>query len=115
MKKIIFILSILSLSSLLISWGIYGHEHINKAAVMALPQPMQTFFYNHIDFITQESTVPDLRKYTLSDRAENPRHFIDLENYGGMDSLPLTFAEVKNKYDDKFISQNGVLPWYIDS
>jgi hypothetical protein len=33
------------------------HERINRAAVMALPKPLQTFFFNHIDFITQESTV----------------------------------------------------------
>ena len=108
-------LTAIVLAPIIISWGVFGHEHINRAAVLALPSPLQTFFYNHIDFITQESTVPDLRKYTLSDKAENPRHFVDLENYGGMDSLPLTFGEVKSRYDDKFISQNGILPWYIDS
>ena len=26
-----------------ISWGPFGHEHINKAAVLALPEPVQTF------------------------------------------------------------------------
>jgi hypothetical protein len=52
----------------------------NKAAVMALPKPLQVFFYNHIDFITQESTVPDLRKSVLKDKAENPRHYFDMEN-----------------------------------
>jgi hypothetical protein len=27
-----------------ISWGIVGHERINKAAVMALPKPLLVFF-----------------------------------------------------------------------
>lgn len=101
------------IAPLLISWGMYGHEHINRAAVLVLPAPLQTFFYNHIDFITQESTVPDLRKYTLNDKSENPRHFIDLENYGSMDSMPANLADAKKKYDDKFLSQNGILPWYM--
>ncbi|HXC07114.1 MAG TPA: zinc dependent phospholipase C family protein [Bacteroidia bacterium] len=105
--------TLLALAPALISWGIFGHEHINRAAVMALPEPVQSFFYNHIDFVTQESTVPDLRKYTLHDKAENPRHYIDLENFGGMDSLPLTMEDAKKKYDDKFLQQNGILPWYL--
>ncbi|MEP7264087.1 MAG: zinc dependent phospholipase C family protein [Bacteroidota bacterium] len=97
----------------LLSWGTFGHEHINHAATLLLPPPLQTFFYNHIDFITQESTVPDLRKYTLNDKSENPRHFIDLENFGSIDSLPLKMTDVKSKYDDMFLQQNGILPWYI--
>lgn len=100
-------------SAICISWGTFGHEHIDRAAVFALPEPMRQFFYNHIDFITQESTVPDLRKYTLNDKAENPRHFIDLENFGSLDSLPKTTEELKKKYDDKFLNQNGILFWYV--
>jgi len=114
MRKIIHLSVLLCLAVTLISWGTFGHEHINRSAVFALPAPLQSFFYNHIDFITQESTVPDLRKYTLNDKAENPRHFIDLENFGTMDSLPATLEEAKKKYDDKFLQSNGILPWYIE-
>lgn len=98
---------------LLFSWGIFGHEHINRAAVLALPTPLLSFFYNHIDFITKESSVPDLRKYTLNDKTETPRHFINLENFGASDSVPALLAEAKKKYDEKFLQQNGILPWYI--
>lgn len=112
MKKIILISCITLSSAFLISWGTFGHEHINRAAVMALPDPLQTFFYNHIDFMTQEATVPDLRKYTLNDKSEGPRHFIDLENYGSIDTVPKTMEEAKKKYDEKFLSQNGILLWY---
>jgi len=113
MKKIAVAFTILILSFGLVSWGVFGHEHINNAAVFTLLKPLQTFFYNHINFITNESTVPDVRKYALSDRAENPRHYIDLENFGSVDSLPKTLEELNKKYDKKFISENGILPWYI--
>ena len=112
-QKSILLLIIVS-APFLIFWGAFGHEHINRAAVLALPKPLQIFFFNHADFITQESTVPDLRKYTLNDKAENPRHFIDLENFGSLDSLPKTLSEAKTRYDEKFLQQNGILPWYIE-
>lgn len=107
------LLIIFLLPPFLISWGTFGHEHINRASVLALPTELQTFFYNHIDFITQESTVPDLRKYTLNDKKENPRHFIDLENFGSLDSMPKTLEEANSKYNETFLQQNGILPWYI--
>jgi hypothetical protein len=97
-----------------LSWGIVGHERINKAAVMALPRPLQVFFYNHIDFITQEASVPDIRKYALKYKEENPRHYFDMENFGSADSLPKTLEEATKKYDAKFLSDNGILPWYIE-
>jgi hypothetical protein len=112
-KKAFVSFSIICIAFVSISWGIFGHEHINNAAVMALPKPLQIFFYNHIDFITQESTVPDLRVYTLTDKEEFPRHFIDVENFGSLDSIPRSFDLAKKKYDDKFLSSNGVLPWRI--
>jgi hypothetical protein len=96
-----------------ISWGIVGHQRINRGAVMALPKPLQTFFYNHIDFLTQESTVPDLRKSVLKDKEEGGRHFFDMENFGVADSFPKTLEAAKKKYDNAFLSKNGTLPWYI--
>ena len=114
MKKILSVFYIGIIASFFISWGTFGHEHINRSAVFALPAPLQLFFYNHIDFITQDSTVPDLRKYTLNDKTENPRHFIDLENFGSFDSLPQTLVEAKKKYEDTFLQQNGILPWFME-
>jgi hypothetical protein len=104
----------LGIGFLTLSWGIVGHERINKAAVMALPQPLQLFFYNHIDFITQEASVPDIRKYALNYKDENPRHYFDMENFGAVDSIPKTLEEAKKKYDAKFLNDNGILPWYIE-
>lgn len=99
---------------MLISWGKFGHEHINRAAVMALPMPMQSFYYNHIDYITQESNEPDIRKYTMSDTAEYPRHFIHLEALGNLDTVPKSPAAALKKYDRKFFIRHGMLPWAIE-
>src|ERR1700712_3367971 len=103
----------LCLALLLVSWGKYGHEHINHAVVMNLPKAMQGFYYNHIDFITVESNLPDVRKYTIGDSAEFPRHHIHLEAYGKFDEIPKSTKEIKAKYDAKFLWKHGILPWYI--
>ncbi|MEO8255427.1 MAG: zinc dependent phospholipase C family protein [Flavobacterium sp.] len=113
LKEKVLTFLVISVAFISLSWGIFGHEHINNGAVMALPKPLQTFFYNHIDFITQESTVPDLRKYTLRDKAEGPRHYMDVENYGSQDSIPHSYEEAKKKYTEKFLTDNGFVAWYI--
>ncbi|RFS18354.1 zinc dependent phospholipase C family protein [Emticicia sp. C21] len=118
MKKRIFtytalIVTSFSLLLMLSSWGMWGHQHINKSAIFALPEELRIFFYNHLDFVVEESNVPDLRKYTLSDKAENPRHYIDIEDFGSIDSLPLTSKQANAKYDAKVLQTNGILPWYI--
>ncbi|HET6224811.1 MAG TPA: zinc dependent phospholipase C family protein [Bacteroidia bacterium] len=108
-RLIIISLSIVFFSS----WGTFGHEHINRAAVLALPDSMRHFFFNHIDYMTQESTVPDLRKYTMLDKTETPRHYIDLEKFGAIDSIPRNYAEAVLKYKPEFLNEFGILPWYI--
>lgn len=120
MKKIILrvtaiMVIVCSATGMLMAWGTFGHQHINHAAVLSLPEPMRVFFYNHIDFITEESVVPDLRKYTLKDKAENPRHYIDIEGFEGktFDELPKTMKEITAAYDEKFLQKMGILPWYI--
>ncbi|GAB2562091.1 zinc dependent phospholipase C family protein [Spirosoma aerophilum] len=112
-KSWLFPMAMLLVAPALLAWGTFGHEHINRAAVMALPDSLQTFFFNHVDFITQESTVPDLRKYTLNDKAENPRHYIDIENFKPQPEQLLTLADAQKAYDANFLQQNGILPWYI--
>ncbi|MEO6219313.1 MAG: zinc dependent phospholipase C family protein, partial [Ginsengibacter sp.] len=103
--------------TLLYAWGAWGHKHINRAAVFALPDGMIKFYYNHIDFITEGSVVPDLRRGILNDKAESPRHFIDIEDFGAIpfDSFPKTTKEAYTKYDSSILNKNGYLPWYIQN
>ncbi|MCL6524015.1 MAG: S1/P1 Nuclease [Thermoflavifilum sp.] len=101
---------------LCLSWGIWGHQHINRAAVFALPDSMRVFFFNHIDYITEEAAVPDLRKYVIGDKAEPDRHYIDLEEFGEhpFDSLPRSWSAAVKKYGERKLHQAGILPWYIE-
>ncbi|HEY8659349.1 MAG TPA: zinc dependent phospholipase C family protein [Hanamia sp.] len=103
--------------SLVFAWGSWGHKHISRAAVFALPKGMQEFYYNHIDFITESAVVPDLRRGLLNDRNEGPRHYIDIEDFGNLplSSFPKTTKEVYKKYDSSFLNRTGYLPWYIQN
>jgi hypothetical protein len=112
---LVFVLAI-GVVSLVFAWGAWGHQHINRAAVFGLPDEMRPFFYNHIDFITEEAVVPDLRKYTIGDKAEFPRHYINMESYDPQAmsvNLPLTMKEARAKYPDSLLNKAGILPWYI--
>lgn len=113
MQKILPTLLIILSLPLLLSWGPYGHERINHAAVLALPHPMLPFFYNHIDYITHAGAMPDIRRNILNDKNEDPRHYFDQENFRAADSLPATLEEARQKYGEEFLQKNGILPWYI--
>ena len=118
-KMLIYLFTILFLLTgmpLSFGWGIWGHKHINKAAVFALPAELRTFFYNHIDFITEESVVPDIRKYTINDKMEFARHYIDIEDFGmPVEDFPKTMKEATSKFDSTLLQKSGMLPWYIQT
>lgn len=117
LKTAIIIFLIGSCISLAYAWGSWGHKHISRAAVFALPDSMRPFFYNHIDFITEGAVVPDLRKYIINDKAEGPRHYIDIEDFGNLpiSEFPKTTKEAYTKYDSAFLYKTGYLPWYIQN
>ena len=97
------------------AWGVWGHCKINRGAVLALPRDMGMFFYNHADFLTEESVAPDIRKYTMGDSVEFPRHYIDLENYNYTTpaDMPKTSDAAKVRFGDDMVKHNGTLPWTI--
>jgi S1/P1 Nuclease len=102
--------------NLLFAWGAWGHKHINRAAVFALPDSMRKFYYNHIDFITEGAVVPDLRRGLLNDKNESHRHYIDVEDFHApISALPKTTKEAYAKYDSAFLNKTGYLPWYIQN
>lgn len=112
----IFIIFLITYINLLFAWGAWGHKHINRASVFTLPDSMQKFYYNHVDFITEGAVVPDLRRGILNDKAESPRHFIDIEDFGiPIETFPKTSREAYTIYDSAFLNKTGYLPWYIQS
>ena len=96
-------------------WGVWGHSKINRGAVLALPKEMGMFFYNHADYITEESVAPDIRKYGMGDKTEFPRHYIDLEdyNYDKPSGMPKTADEARAKFGKDSVDKYGTLPWTI--
>ena len=120
MKRSIQVLLIFLLTasvSLLFAWGQWGHKHISRAAVFALPENMQKFYYNHIDFITEGAVIPDLRKAIINDKNESPGHYIDIEDFGKIpfNSLPETRKQAFSKYGSAFLNKTGYLPWHIQT
>lgn len=99
----------------LFGWGVWAHEHINRAAIFALPEPLRSFYFNHNDFITIQASVPDLRKHLLSLKAESARHFFNTEAYGNdaFSGIPKLWQDAEQKYGSKVLYKNGILPWYI--
>lgn len=116
-STLIIVLLVTGSVSVLFAWGEWGHKHINRAAVFALPDGMIKFYYNHIDFITESAVVPDLRRGVLNDKAEPPRHYIDIEDFGNIpiESFPKTTKEAYQKWDSAFLNKTGYLPWYIQN
>jgi hypothetical protein len=113
-KKLAFFSLLIGIPFLAASWGMWGHQHINRAAIFALPEPLRIFYYNHADFITEEAVVPDVRKYSMNDKAEFPRHYIDLEDYNyPADTLPREPSKAYALYDEKTRNERGIVPWYI--
>jgi len=116
LRFLVIILFIAGNVSMLYAWGFWAHQRINRAAVFALPDSMRVFFYNHIDFITEESVIPDVRKFAINDKAESNRHYIDLEMLRKSPSeiIPQTMKEATAKYHDTLLQKAGLLPWYMD-
>lgn len=115
-RVVLLVTLLLSVPSLLFAWGAWSHQRINRAAILALPPAMRTFFYNHADFLTEEAVLPDARKYVIGDRAEFARHFINPEAYnlGPLAQFPRTWAEAQTRFDAATLEKNGTLPWYIE-
>lgn len=96
------------------AWGFFAHKKINYYAVFALPSKLAGFYKSNIDLITEKAVDPDKRCYI--DSAEGPRHFIDIEDYRQdqqIDSIPIHWSQIKEKFQERQLLQNGIIPWQI--
>lgn len=99
----------------LCSWGFFAHKKINHYAVFALPSKLAVFYKANIELITEKAVDPDKRCFV--DSAEGPRHFIDIEDYRPdrvVDSIPLHWSQVKEKFRERELLKNGIIPWQIN-
>jgi hypothetical protein len=116
-RYLIFTILLCISAGLVYGWGFWAHQRINRSAVFSLPEDMRRFYYNHIDFISEEAVMPDVRIYAINDKAEANRHYIDMEylRKSPAETIPPDWKDARAKYKDSLLQESGILPWYIDS
>ncbi len=100
---------VLALSVSLGAWGRKGHAAVNRAALTTLPVELEPWYAGRSGFVVEHASDPDHWK---QDRKEGPRHFLDMEPYGGPDHLPTTLEEAQARVGGRYY-RLGVLPWII--
>ena len=93
------------------SWGFNPHKKINETAVFLLPTDLALFYKVHIQKITEKATDADKRCYV--DTSEGPRHYIDLDRYEDVDSIPIHWSKAKEKLTERKLLAQGIVPWQI--
>ena len=95
---------------LIYSWGEKGHTVINKKAVELLPKEMDSFKVWK-DYLAQHASDADIRRKT--DKAEAPRHFIDIDFYKEFLEGKMIENEDQliSEYGDSTVMAKGILPW----
>ncbi len=92
------------------SWGEKGHAVINNNAVELLPKEMDSFKVWK-DYLAQHASDADIRRKT--DKAEAPRHYIDIDFYTEFlnGKMIENENELISKYGDSTVTEKGILPW----
>ena len=112
MKRLTITLALVIPMLLCTSWGFFAHRRINQLATFTLPPAMLGFYKTNYEYITEQATSADRRRYM--DTLEAPRHYLDVENYEKhIDSIPERFSAALAKYGHLKLHQNGILPWQI--
>jgi hypothetical protein len=103
-----------SLTLLISGWGFFAHQQINRLAVFTLPLEMIGFYKKNISYITETSTNPDRRRFSMPEEA--PRHYVDIDHYGdsALYKLPRFWNEAVEKYSEDTLMAYGIVPWHIN-
>jgi hypothetical protein len=115
MRKLTLLLSFVIISQKCFCWGFFAHQKINYYAVFLLPPEMMALYKPNIEFITEHGVDPDKRRYSVAE--EGPRHYIDIDHYGKypFDSLPHKWEDAVAKYSLITITENGIVPWWVQT
>jgi hypothetical protein len=113
LKKILFVILLVSITSESYCWGFFAHKKINYFAVFLLPPQMLVLYKPNIEFLSEHAVDPDKRRYAVA--AEGPRHYIDIDYYGKYPypELPHNWKEAVAKFGEDSLTANGILPWHI--
>lgn len=91
-------------------WGFFGHRLITEMAVYSLPMDLVGFYKEHKDYLVEGSVKPDKRRYVID--AEGPRHYIDLDLYDAVDSIPKYWLDAVQRYGEDSLAAHGLGPWH---
>ena len=91
------------------AWGDQGHRVVSTLALDGLPPDLRAWYAGHESEVGDHASDPD---HWRNDRKEGPRHFLDVEPYGGADHLPRTLEEAQAMLGGDYYRQ-GVVPWII--
>jgi hypothetical protein len=85
------VVTVVALSCGMLAWGPDGHQFVNRAAAMAVPQEMPSFFRSAVDQLEYLGPEPDRWRSPSEPslkNAQEPEHYIDLELLEGFGELP---------------------------
>src|SRR5579863_4400567 len=104
---------LLMTSALCFGWGFLVHRTVAQLSVYQLPKEMRPFFYMNMNYLVTESIGPDVRRN--SDPSENPKHFIDAENYGdsALWKMPLRWDDAVRIYSKDTLMKYGYVPYQV--
>jgi hypothetical protein len=95
-------------------WGFFAHKKINENACYAVPDPLFSFYKEHVDYIRDHSVDPDKRRHSTVGEAE--KHYIDIDHYSSnKDSLrkyfPRRWDEAVLLYSEDTLTAYGIGPY----
>jgi hypothetical protein len=96
-------------SAPLCAWGDKGHRTVSALALRSLPAEPRRWFTGQESVVADHASDPDHWK---QDRKEGPRHFLNVEPYGGQEQVPHALEDAQAKLRGDFY-RRGVLPWII--
>ncbi len=102
-------------------WGFFAHKKINRLAIFTLPDDMFGFYKANADYLTEHSVDADKRRHSVKDEA--PKHYIDLDHFGGdsisdpqalFDLMPRKWYDAVDKFTEDSLKAYGILPWNLN-
>ncbi len=98
----------------IMGWGFFSHQKVNRIAVFTLPVEMIGFYKQHIQYITEKAINPDKRRYIIKEEAA--RHYIDLDVYGdsALYTLPRYWNDAVELLTEDTLQAYGIVPWHIN-
>jgi hypothetical protein len=95
------------------AWGFAGHKLIMRQAIELLPPELKPFFDHFKDEVVLRVTDPDLWRNVGWE--DDPNHFLDfgVREYGAypFEALPREYGAALEKFGDRTLRRNGLLPW----